>query len=125
MFYAKGRICGPPELGGGGGASGTYFNVCESGWMERPHFLEWFKKLLLPAASSILETGPVTSWKHLQRLYRVFWSLKKAVEELFEAKHLKTGFRKAGLLPLTTEPIAKSSFALSSTHTTTTQVPES
>ena len=42
-----------------GGPSGTYFNVSESGWMERPHFLEWFKKLFLPAASSTLETGPV------------------------------------------------------------------
>ena len=42
-----------------GGPAGTYFNVSESGWMERPHFLEWFKKLFLPATSSILETGPV------------------------------------------------------------------
>ena len=40
-----------------GGPAGTYFNVSESGWMERPHFLEWFKKLFLPAVSSTLENG--------------------------------------------------------------------
>ena len=27
--------------------------------MEQPHFLEWFKKLFLPAVSSTLENGPV------------------------------------------------------------------
>ena len=43
--------------------------------------------------------------------------LKKLWEESFEAKHLKAGFRKAGLCPLTTENISKSSFAPSLPHT--------
>ena len=42
--------------------------------------------------------------------------LKKLWEESFEAKHLKVGFRKAGLCPLTTENISKSSFAPSLPH---------
>ena len=57
MSYTKGRICGPPGIRGG--QSGRHFNVSESGWMEQPHFLEWYKKLFLSAASSTLETGPV------------------------------------------------------------------
>ena len=43
--------------------------------------------------------------------------LKRLWEESFEAKHLKAGFRKAGLCPLTTEAITKSSFAPSLPHT--------
>ena len=161
-----------------GGPAGTYFNVSESGWMERPHFLEWFKKLFLPATSSILETGPVilfmdghashinlelirlardcgvvlfclpshtthalqpldvgvygplkSRWGKILKEYKMETCaavvdktefsglLKKLWEESFEAKHLKAGFRKAGLCPLTTENISKSSFAPSLPHT--------
>ena len=31
----------------------------ESGWMERPNVLEWFRKLVLPAVSGLLKSGPV------------------------------------------------------------------
>jgi len=41
------------------GPAGTLYAVSESGWMERPHFLQWFKKLFLPSVSNKLETGPV------------------------------------------------------------------
>ena len=41
------------------GPAGALYTVSESGWMERPHFLEWFKKLFLPAVSSMLKTNPV------------------------------------------------------------------
>ena len=161
-----------------GGPSGTYFNVSESGWMERPHFLEWFKKLFLPAASSTLETGPVilfmdghashinlelirlardrgvilfclpshtthalqpldvgvygplkSRWGKILKEYKMETCaavvdktefpglLERLWEESFEAKHVKAGFRKAGLCPLTTEAITKSSFAPSLPHT--------
>ena len=43
--------------------------------------------------------------------------LKRLWGELFEVKHLKAGFRKAALCPLTTEAITKSSFAPSLPHT--------
>ena len=161
-----------------GGPCGTYFNVSDSGWMERPHFLEWFRKLFLPAVSIALETGPVilfmdghashinlqlirlarergvvllclpshtthalqpldvgvygplkSRWGKILKEYKMetcaavvdkteFPSLlEKLWEESFEAKHLKAGFRKAGLCPLSTENIPKSSFAPSLPHT--------
>lgn len=42
-----------------GGPAGTLYAVSESGWMERPQFLDWFRKLFLPAVASLLKTGPV------------------------------------------------------------------
>ena len=39
------------------GPAGTLYSVSESGWMERSHFLDWFKKLFLPAVASQLKTG--------------------------------------------------------------------
>ena len=42
--------------------------------------------------------------------------LEKLWEESFEAKHLKAGFHKAGLCPLSTENISQSSFAPSLPH---------
>ena len=175
MSYTKGRICGPPGLRGG--QSDRYFNVSESGWMEQPHFLQWYKKLFLPAASSTLETGPVilfmdghashinlelirlardhgvflfclpshtthalqpldvgvygplkSRWEKILKEYKMEMCsscrkkefpclLKRLWEKLFEAIRLKAGFRKAGLCPLTTEAIAKSSFPPSIPHT--------
>ena len=160
-----------------GGPAGTYFNVSDSGWMERPLFLEWFKKLLLPAASFALETGPVIlfmdghashinlqvirlarehgvillclpshtthalkpldvgvygplkgRWGKILKEYKMETCaavvdktefpglLEKLWEESFEAKHLKAGFRKAGLCPLSTDNISQSSFAPSLPH---------
>ena len=42
-----------------GGPAGTLYTVSDSGWMERPNFLEWFKKQFIVAVSHLLETGPV------------------------------------------------------------------
>ena len=42
-----------------GGPAGTLYTASESGWMERPNFLDWFKKLFLSAVSGLLESGPV------------------------------------------------------------------
>ena len=42
-----------------GGPAGTLYNTSQSGWMEQHHFLEWFKKLFLPAIANLLENGSV------------------------------------------------------------------
>lgn len=41
------------------GLAGTLYAVSDSGWMERPHFLQWAKKLFIPSVASKLKTGPV------------------------------------------------------------------
>lgn len=40
-----------------GGPAGVLYDVNESGWMDAVYF--WFQKLLFPAASQLLFTGPV------------------------------------------------------------------
>lgn len=153
--------------------------------MERPHFLEWFKKLFLPAVSSILEKGPVILFmdghaSHIKlkvdhtcqgawsdsilsaiahhactpapRRWCV-WATEELLEEdpeglqngdvtgdggqnspgllskLWEASfwdhHLKAGFRKAGLCPVSKEAIPKSSYATSLPLTPPSQEPRS
>lgn len=153
-----------------GGPAGTLYAVSESGWMERPQFLEWFKKLFLTALSSAprpvilfmdghashinLELirlarehqvilfclpshtthalqpldvgvyGPLKScWGKILKQYKMETCaatvdkkefpalLKKLWEASFEARHLKAGFRKTGLCPLTKDSISKSSCA--------------
>ena len=42
-----------------GGPAGALFNKSPSGWMEQPHFLEWFKKMFLPSVQHLLSTGAV------------------------------------------------------------------
>ena len=39
-----------------GGPAGTLFGVSDSGWMERANFLDWFKKLFLPAIQHLTST---------------------------------------------------------------------
>ena len=41
--------------------SSTYliYSVSSSGWMETPHFQEWFEELFLPAVEDLTKTGPV------------------------------------------------------------------
>ena len=38
-----------------GGPPGCFYNVSESGWMEAPHFIEWFSSVFLPAVKDIKE----------------------------------------------------------------------
>ena len=42
-----------------GGPPHTLYSVSSSGWMETPHFQEWFEKLFLPAVEDLTKTGPV------------------------------------------------------------------
>ena len=42
-----------------GGPAGTLFGVSDSGWMERANFLDWFKKLFLPAIQHLGSTPGV------------------------------------------------------------------
>ena len=42
-----------------GGPAGTVFGMSDSGWMEKNNFLEWFKKLFVPAVAFLTKTGPV------------------------------------------------------------------
>ena len=42
-----------------GGPAGTVYGMSESGWMETANFLEWFKKMFVPAVTPLLQTGPV------------------------------------------------------------------
>ena len=42
-----------------GGPAGAVYGVSSSGWMDWNNFLEWFKKLFLPAVASLTRTGPV------------------------------------------------------------------
>ena len=44
-----------------GGPAGTLYTVSESGWMERPHFLEWSRNSLLYPASWRLDQS-FSSW---------------------------------------------------------------
>ena len=169
-----------------GGPAGALYTVSESGWMERPHFLEWFKKLFLPAVSSILQKGQVILFmdghaSHInlelialarERGVILFclpshtthalqpldvgvygplkrcWSkilkehkmetcavmvdktnfpglLSRLWETSFQDHHLKAGFRKAGLCPITKEAIPKSSYATSLPHTQPSQKAQS
>ena len=39
------------SFGAAGLKVGQLYTVSDSGWMECPHFLEWFKKQFLPAVS--------------------------------------------------------------------------
>ena len=48
--------------------------------------------------------------------------LKKLWEASFKAQHLQTGFRKAGLCPLSKDSIPKSSYAPSIPHTSQSQL---
>ena len=164
-----------------GGPAGALYNTSQSGWMEQHHFLEWFKKMFLPAVTSLLETGPVVlfvdghishvsldliqlakekgvtlfclpshtthvlqpldvavygpvkkSWKKILKEYKmetcaakvdktVFPSLiRKLWDESFQPDHLKAGFKRAGLCPVSKDAIPKSSYAPSLMETTTT-----
>ena len=154
--------------------------------MERPHFLEWFKKLFLPAVSSILQKGQVILFmdghashinlelialarergvilfclpSHTTHVLQPLdvgvygplkrcWSkilkehkmetcavmvnktnfpglLSRLWEASFQDHHLKAGFRKAGLCPITKEAIPKSSYATSLPHTQPSQKAQS
>ena len=42
-----------------GGPAGCVYGINESGWMDAPNFLSWFQKLVLPAVSHLISTGPV------------------------------------------------------------------
>ena len=39
--------------------AGRLYSVSSSGWMETPHFQEWFEKLFLPAVEYLTKKGPV------------------------------------------------------------------
>ena len=155
-----------------GGPAGTLYTASESGWMERPNFLDWFKKLFLSAVSGLLESGPVLlfidghlshislqlirlarergvmllclpshtthalqpldvgvygplkgCWGKILKRYKLETCaeavsktefpglLKQLWEESFTQAHLKAGFRKAGLCPVSKESISKASYA--------------
>lgn len=79
--------------------------------------------------------GPVrSSWRQILKEYkmeicaamvdRTVFSclLKKLWKASFKAQHLKTGFRMAGLCPLSKDSIPKSSYAPSLPHTSQSQV---
>ena len=163
-----------------GGPAGTLYNTSQSGWMEQHHFLEWFKKLFLPAIANLLENGSVVlfvdghishvsieliqlarergvvlfclpshtthvlqpldvavygpvkkSWRKILKEYKmetcaakvdktVFPSLLRRLwEESFQPEHLKAGFRRAGLCPVSKDAIPRSSYAPSLQETTT------
>ena len=40
-----------------GGSPNTLYSVSSSGWMETPHFQEWFEKLFLPAVKTLTKNG--------------------------------------------------------------------
>lgn len=42
-----------------GGPAGAVFGMSDSGWMETNSFTEWFKKLFVPAVTSLTKTGSV------------------------------------------------------------------
>ena len=42
-----------------GGPAGAVYGVSDSGWMDTQNFMEWFKKLYVPAVTPLLQTGPV------------------------------------------------------------------
>ena len=42
-----------------GGPAGAVYGMSNSGWMEWSNFLEWFKKLYMPAVAPLVKTGPV------------------------------------------------------------------
>eukprot|EP00118_Oscarella_pearsei_P022412 m.259355 g.259355 ORF g.259355 m.259355 type:complete len:338 (+) comp40416_c0_seq13:1120-2133(+) len=47
---AQWRVGGPP---------GSLYGCSDSGWMERPHFFDWFKKIFLPQTETLRKSGPV------------------------------------------------------------------
>jgi len=42
-----------------GGPPGTRYSMSDSGWMEGANFIEWFRKIFLPAVEDMRHTGPV------------------------------------------------------------------
>jgi hypothetical protein len=42
-----------------GGPAGAVYGMSNSGWMEQDNFLEWFKKLFVPAVTLLTKSGPV------------------------------------------------------------------
>ena len=42
-----------------GGPDGSHYTVSDSGWMEAAYFLQWFKKMFVPAVKNLTTKAPV------------------------------------------------------------------
>jgi len=42
-----------------GGPDGSHYTVSDSGWMEAANFLQWFKKMFVPAVKNLTTKAPV------------------------------------------------------------------